>query len=168
MTEKVRIKAFVIALTLIFITPSISASLEGNITDVVWPTKEVYGYFESVPVQVNFTNTGSETCPFWLVYFVQDSSGRTWSVQEAIYTARLTPPIRPGGNCSATISWSPLDNAPEGGYTAVLILCKNYENGYIKDELDRKTKLDAFQLEKSLVLAQKFPFSPWSSVRPAV
>jgi hypothetical protein len=168
MTEKVRIKAFVIALTFIFITPSISASIEGNITDVVWPTKEVYGYFESVPVQVNFTNTGSETCPFWLVYFVQDSSGRTWSVQEAIYTARLTPPIRPGGNNSATISFSPFKNAPEGGYTAIVVLCKNYENCYIKKELDRKTKSNAFQLKKSPVLAQKFPFSPYSSVRPAV
>lgn len=168
MTERVRIKAFVIALTFIFIIPSISASIEGNITDVVWPTKVVYGYFESVPAQANFTNTGSETCPFWLVYFVQDSSGRTWRVQEAIYTARLTPPIRPGGNSSVKISWSPQVIAPEGDYMAVIVLCKNYENGYIKEELDRKTKINAFNLKKSPVLAQKFPFLPWSSVQPAV
>ena len=161
MTEKVRIKAFVIALTFIFITPSISALFEGNITEVVWPAKEVYGYFEDVQVQVNFTNTGSETNSFWLVYFLQDSYGRTWSVQDGLDTARQTPPIRPGGNSSAKIRWSPQAIAPQGVYAAVVVLCKNYENGHIKEELDRKTKLNAFQLKMSPVLAQKFPFLPW-------
>ncbi len=155
-------RMLLVALVMLLLPAVGTDRFDGRITDVVWPQKSEYCEYESVPVWVNFTNVGSEAHSFWVAYFVQDAFGVVWDSQEALYTARLTPCVRPGGSCSVAISWNAQEAAPPGLYAAIVVLCRNYKDGHILGELDRKRKDAAFELNRSVTLQQYFEFEPYS------
>jgi len=148
-----------IFVTILVITPLL---VPGNITDIHWPPKAVYGYHDSIPIQVTFTNTGQEDRSFWVICLMQDSSGATWAAQEAIYTGRQTPFVRSGGNCTVGIQWMPQEAAPPGNYSAIAVLAKDFKDGRVIDELDRKIKRDAFSL-RTPESTQEPAFTPWGT-----
>ena len=119
-------------------------TVSGQITDVIWPTNETYIHTESIPVNVNFTNTGSEEHSFWVGYSVQDSSGKWRDAPPQ----QATTVAQPGENGSLELKWQPPENASVGTYNATVALWEgqNSDTGLMEGEFDRKTKDNAFQL----------------------
>jgi hypothetical protein len=124
----------------------------GQIIDVIWPTKDTYNHTEPIPVDVDFENTGSEARSFWVGYSVQDSSGKWWDApaQQAAVT-------QAGENSSLELKWLPLNEAPDGAYNATVALwdARNSTTGLMEGEFDRMTKSNAFQL--NLIPATNVP-----------
>lgn len=145
MNKKITAMLFVMA----FITASpiaIAKDIDGRITDVSWPSKSTYSYSESIPVSANFVNTGSQGFSFWVGYSVQDANGKWWDAP-----AQQTTFIQPGGSGSIGLNWQPPNIAPQGAYTATVVLWTGYNsnNGLMYGELDRRTKTAAFWLTPS-------------------
>lgn len=115
----------------------------GQITDVTWPTKDAYDHTESIPVKVNFANTGSKTRSFWVGYSVQDSTGKWWDAPP-----KQTATIRPGERGSLELKWKPTEDAPQGAYTAKVALWENYNSntGLMESEIESKMKAHTFYL----------------------
>lgn len=113
--------------------PPLEPTISGQITDVIWPTKDTYDRSEPVPVKVDFTNTGSEAHSFWVGYSVQDSAGKWWDAP-----AQQAAVAQPGESGSLELQWLPPEKAPERAYTATVALWegKNSETGLMEGEFD--------------------------------
>ena len=115
----------------------------GQITSVIWPTKDTYNHTEPIPVNINFTNTGSQAQSFWIGYSVQDSTGNWWDAP-----TRQAAATKPGESGSLELEWKPPEDAPQGAYTAKVALWEgsNFDTGLMEGEFDSRTKDNAFQL----------------------
>jgi hypothetical protein len=123
--------------------PSAKPTKKGQITNIIWPSKDIYDHLEPIPVKVDFTNIGSEEHSFWIGYSVQDSSGKWWDAP-----ARQATVTQPGESGSLELEWKPPEDAPQGAYTAKVALWEgsNFDTGLMEGEFDSRKKDDAFRL----------------------
>lgn len=132
---------------ILVLLPISNAVVNGQITNVTWPSKSVYDPFETIPFCVNVTNTGSDEHSFWVGYSVQDANGIWWGEPEL---AQQTTPINPGNNSLVKLSWYPPSGiVPRGTYVAKATLWEDWNEGGPIDELGSEIKPNAFQLNYS-------------------
>jgi len=117
--------------------------IAAQITDVTWPPEDIHDITIPIPVDVDFSNIGSQAQSFWIGYSVQDSTGKWWDAppRQAVGT-------KPGESGTIQLQWLPPETAPQGAYTAKVVLWegRNFDTDLMEGEFDSRTKENAFQL----------------------